>query len=262
MRQPTTQDPTVRPSAHPAARPATSPSAGARPPAGRPPVAESVPLRRLVAACLVLGVLLSFAWTLLQPPFPDGYNARLAAIDEAGTGGALSAFLFTVSQLPWLVAVVGVAWLAHRGSSRFAAAGGTLAVLGAFGHAVFGGAMLVGVLMARDAADRAVMAELLESIESSPLLVPFMAAGLLGTVFGLLLLGVALWRSRVVPRWVPLVLWAFLVVEFVGSSLSDYATYVSGVSLLLAFGALAHRVWTSGPTSPDVEVATTDPVPA
>jgi len=109
--------------------------------------------------------------------------------------------------------------------------------------------MLVGVLMARDAADRAVMAELLESIESSPLLVPFMAAGLLGTVLGLLLLGVALWRSGVVPRWVPLVLWAFLVVEFVGSNLSDYAPYVSGVCLLLAFGALAQRVWPSGPTA-------------
>ena len=207
------------------------------------------PWRRLVAVCLVLGVVLSLAWTLLQPPFPDGYDARLAAIDEAGTGGATSAFLFTVSQLPWLVAVVGIAWLAHQGSSRFATAGGILAVLGTFGHAVFGGVMLVGVLMARDVSDRAVMADLLESIESSPLLIPFMAAGLLGTVLGLLLLGVALWRSRVVPRWVPLVLWAFLVVEFVGVNLSDYATYVAGVCLLLAFGALAHRVWTDGPST-------------
>ena len=214
-----------------------------------PDPANAVPLRRLVAVCLVLGVVLSLAWTLLQPPFPDGYDARLAAIDGAGTGGAMSAFLFTVSQLPWLVAVVGIAWLAHPGSSRFAAAGGTLAVLGAFGHAVFGGAMLVTVLMARDAADRPVMAELLESIESSPLLIPFMAAGLLGTALGLLLLGVALWRSRVVPRWVPLVLWAFLVVEFVGVNLSDYATYVAGVCLLLSFGALAHRVWTDGPAA-------------
>lgn len=124
--------------------------------------------------------------------------------------------------------MVGVAWLA-RESSRLAMTGGTLAVLGGFGHAVFGGAMMVTVLMARDVADRPVMAGLLADIESSPLLVPFMAAGLLGTVLGILFLGVALWRSRVVPRWVPLVLWAFLVVEFVGANLSEYATYVAGL---------------------------------
>lgn len=214
------------------------PAAGA---ATLPPA--SMPLRRLFAACLVVAAVGSVVWVTLEPAFPNGYDARLAAIDEAGAAGAASAFLFTATQLPWLVAVVGIAWLAHRGSPRFAAAGGTLAVLGAFGHAVFGGAMVVGVLMAREAADRAVMADLLESMESTALLIPFMAAGLLGTVLGTLLLGVALWRSRVVARWVPLVLWAFLVVEFVGSSLSEYATYVSALCLLLSFGALAHRVW-------------------
>lgn len=205
-----------------------------------------VPLPRLFAACLALAAVGSLVWAVLQPPFPEGYGARLAAIDEAGTGAALSAFLFTATQLPWIVAVVGIAWLAHRGSSRFATAGGTLAVLGGFGHAVFGGAMLVTVLMARDVADRAVMAQLLEEIERSALLVPFMAAGLLGTVLGTVFLGVALWRSRVVPRWVPLVLWAFLVVEFVGSNLSDYATYLSSLCLLLAFGGLAQQLWTDG----------------
>lgn len=236
MSQPVTHEP--------ATRPVTSTAESSPDPTGAP-----VPLRRLFAACLVLAAAGSVAWVALEPPFPAGYDARLAAIDEAGTGAALSAFLFTATQLPWLVAVVGVAWLAHRGSSRFAAAGGTLAVLGAFGHAVFGGAMIVTVLMARDVADRAVMADLLKAIEISGLLVPFMAAGLLGTVVGTLLLGVALWRSRVVPRWVPLVLWAFLVVEFVGSNLSDYATYLSSLCLLLAFGALAHRLWTSAPAA-------------
>lgn len=233
MGQTTTDDLSVEPTPGP-----DHAGAGAALPAPAPR-----PLRRLFAACLVVAALGSVAWVTLQPAFPDGYDARLAAIDEAGAAGAASAFLFTTSQLPWLVAVIGIAWLAHRGSPRFAAVGGTLAVLGAFGHAVFGGAMLVGVLMARDVADRAVMADLFESMESTALLIPFMAAGLLGTVLGTLLLGVALWRSRVVARWVPLVLWAFLVVEFVGTNLSEYATYVSALCLLLAFGALAHRAW-------------------
>jgi hypothetical protein len=205
---------------------------------------RAFPLRRLLAVCLVVAALGSVVGAALQPAFPEGPGARLAAIEEAGTGGALSAFLFTAVQLPWMVAVVGIAWLAHRGSCRVAAVGGMFAATGAFGHAVFGGAMLVSVLMARDAADRAAMVRLLGSIESSALFLPFMLAGLLGTVLGTVLLGIALWRSRVVARWVPIALWAFLVVEFVGSNLSDYATYLSGVCLTLAFGALAHRTWT------------------
>lgn len=223
--------------------PAPTPTTPSPTPRTGPDPAGALALRRLFAACLAVTAVGSVTWVALEPPFPEGYDARLAAIDEAGTGAAVSAVLFTASQLPWIVAVVGIAWLAHRGSSRFATVGGTLAVIGGFGHAVFGGAMLVTVLMSRDADERAVMAGLLEAIEGSPLLVPFMAAGLLGTVLGTLFLGVALWRSRVVPRWVPLVLWAFLVVEFVGTGLSDHATYLSSVCLLLAFGALAQQLW-------------------
>jgi hypothetical protein len=223
------------------ARPATDPQTTQR---------TTRPLRRLFASALAVAAAGSVMWVALEPPFPDGYAARLAAIDEAGASAAVSALGFTLTQLPWLVAVVGIAWLARGGAPRVAAAGGTLAVLGAFGHAVFGGAMLVSVLMAQDVANRAAYSELLEAVEYSALFVPFMAAGLLGTVLGTLLLGVALWRSRVVPRWVPLVLWAFLVVEFVGSNLSDQARYVSSVCLLFGFGAVARRLWVADRDEP------------
>jgi hypothetical protein len=215
--------------------------------------------RGLVAASLVAAAVASVVWVALEPPFPEGYVDRLAAIDEAGTSAAVSAFLFTASQLPWLVAVLGIAWVARRGAPRTSTVGAVLATLGAFGHAVFGGAMLVTVLMAGDAANREVYAGLLEEMEFSPLLMVFAAAGLLGTVLGLLLLGVALWRSRAVPRWLPLVLWAFLVVEFVGSNLSDYATYASSLCLLVAFGELARHVW-EGPTDRTPTQATTPAV--
>jgi hypothetical protein len=208
------------------------------------------PFRVLVAASLVAAAGLSLVWVALEPPFPDGYAARLAAIEEAGPSAAVSAFLFTVNQLPWLVAVLGIAWLAHRGAPRTSVAGGILATLGAFGHAVYGGAMIVSVLMAQDAAHRPAHAALLEDMEHSPLLMVFAAAGLAGTVIGLTVLGVALWRSGEVARWVPVALWAFLVVEFVGSNLSDLATYASGLCLAVSFGALARQVWRSGRRDP------------
>ena len=69
-----------------------------------------------------------------------------------------------------------------------------------------------------------------------------MAAGLLGTVLGVLLLSIALFRSRTGPRWVGPVLWAFLVVEFVGSNLSEWASPVSVALYAVALGAIALTV--------------------
>ena len=196
------------------------------------------------SAALVAAALLSVAWTALQPPFSQNYAERLAAIDEAGASATVSASLFALSQLPMLAGLLGVAHLIRRGAPILSNLGGSLAVVGVFGHSVFGGFALAQVAMAGDQANRELYAALVEQIESSPFMA-FAAAGLIGTVLGMLLLGVGLWRSRVVPRWVPMLWWLFLLVEFVGTSLSDYAAYVSSVCLLVVFGALAAAVWRS-----------------
>ena len=165
--------------------------------------------------------------------------------------------MFPVSQLFMLAAVLAIAHLIRSGAPILSNLGATLAVVGVIGHAVFAGSALMTVTMAHDPANRDVYASLAEDFESSPF-IAFAAAGLLGTVLGLLLLSIGLWRARITPRWVPATLWAFLVVEFVGSALSDYAKYVSLICFGLAFVALARTVM-EGPRS-DWEVATA-PVP-
>ena len=87
-----------------------------------------------------------------------------------------------------------------------------------------------------------VYAGLLERLEAEPTLLPFMVAGLLGTVLGVLLLSIAWWRSRTAPRWVAPMLWAFLVVEFVGSNLSAWATYLSVLLYLVSVCTVAVRL--------------------
>lgn len=198
--------------------------------------------RSVAAAGLVAAAVSSIVWTVTSPEFPDGYEARLGAIAETGTTGLISAAFFAASQLPMLVAILAIAHLARPRSPRAAAAGLTLGVLGVIGHAVFGGISLVSVVMAGDTANRAVHAEILATVESTPAIMMFAVAGLLGTVLGLLVLSIALYRSRAVAPWIPMVLWLFLVVEFVGTGLSDYATYVAGACLLIAFAGLARAV--------------------
>lgn len=198
----------------------------------------AVARRLLVAGSLVLTAALSAVSSALSPDFPDGYAAQLAAIEAGGGAATVSALTFTLAQLPFLVAVLGVAHLVRRRSPRLAAVGGALAVLGGFGHAVFGGTAMVRLSMAADPANREAHAEVLSNLESGPALL-FMVMGLLGTVLGLLLLAVAVWRSPAAPRWTGPLLVAFLVVEFVGSGLSEWAGYLAVLLYLAALTGLA-----------------------
>ena len=103
----------------------------------------------------------------------------------------------------------GLGHLLRERAPRLSLVGTCLASLGAFGHAVFGGVALVTVSMAQETAERARMAALLQDVESSPAMV-FAATGLLGTVLGLVVLSVGLWRTRVAPRWVPVLVGGFM----------------------------------------------------
>lgn len=196
-------------------------------------------LRILAAASLVATAALSLLWTLLAPEFHADPAAQLAGIADAGTPATLSALGFVVSQLPFAVGLVLLAAWLRPASPRLATTGGVLALLGAFGHTVVGGAMLLQPLMASTPTHRDAYAVLLGDMESWPPMLPFFASGLLGTVLGLLLLSIAHLRSRRSPRWVAPALWGFLVLEFVGSNLSEYATYLGGVLYLAALGGLA-----------------------
>ena len=202
------------------------------------PCSPSPYRRNIAAAGLAVTAVLSAVSVVLQPTFVDGYAARLAAIDEAGPRAAVSAVAFVLGQLPLLVGVLGVAHLLRGRAPRLSTVAATLCGLGAFGHSVFGGISLVYVVAAGDEADRTAYASLVRQVEESPVMV-FAALGLLGTVLGLLLLGVSLWRSQLVARWIPVALWVFLVVEFAGSGLSSYASFVSGVLFVVVAGALA-----------------------
>ena len=196
--------------------------------------------RRFVAASLVVTALLSTLWTVTEPDLSGDHADWLGSMAEAGGRVKISGLAFVLAQLPFIVGMAGLArWLRP---SRLAAVGGVLAVLGGFGHAVYGGVMLTQTVMAEDRSNLDVYAGLLERLEGEPTLLPFMVAGLLGTVLGVLLLSIAWWRSRTAPRWVAPTLWAFLVVEFVGVNLSEWATYLSVLLYLVALCAIATRL--------------------
>jgi hypothetical protein len=209
----------------------------------------SRPARILAAVCLVLTALLSVVSVLLQPEFSADPAARLAVIRAAGTSATVSALTFALSQLPFLVAVVAIAVLAHRRAPRTAWTGGVLGVVGGFGHTVFAGIAMSYLALAADATHRATLSTVITRVEAGPAKL-FMAMGLLGTVLGLVFLGVALFRSCAVERWIPVSLWAFVVLEFAFSGVATWASLVAGLVYLAAFTGIAITlVRTSGPAA-------------
>ncbi len=200
--------------------------------------------RQAASVGLVTTAVLMLVSTSLSPPFPGNFEDLLAEIDAAGSSATISAVAFTLAQLPFVAAVLGIGHLLRGRSPLLSNLGTTLALVGAFGHSVYGGVAMVQLTMAGDEANRAVHADTLTGVESGPA-VAFMAMGLIGTVLGILLLAIGLWRARVSPRWVAPVLGAFLVVEFAGQSVSEWASQVSIVLYLAAFTALAVTIWRS-----------------
>jgi hypothetical protein len=198
-------------------------------------------IRASVAVSLIIAAALTVISVPLMPDFSGGNADRLQAIGEAGGTATFSALCFVVSQLFFGIGLVGVAHLVRGRVPRLATLGGILVLLGAFGHAVFGGVNVVMLLMAQDLGALATHAAVLDRGEQG-LGIPFMAAGLLGTVFGLILLGIAVWRGGFGPRWVGPAMIVWVLVEFIGSGLSEWASYASGVLYAVIFGTLALAV--------------------
>lgn len=194
---------------------------------------------RLLAAraALVLGPVIAGVSVMFQPDLSGTTREQLAALGDSPLA-AVSAVAFLVSQLPLLVTILAIGRLIQERAPRLSAWGTALGVVGCFGHTVFGGISMAYVEMASNEKHRDVYAGLMSQIQDSPVML-FSAAGLLGTVVGLLLLGIGLFRTSIGPVWVGPAVWAFLVVEFVGSSVSRYASYLSVLLLAAAFFALA-----------------------
>jgi len=201
---------------------------------------------RLLAAraSLVLAPVLAALSVVLQPDMNGDSTHQLSVLGT--TPAAVSAAAFLVSQLPMLVAVLAIGRLLLPPATRLSSWGTGLGVLGCLGHVAFGGLSLSLVMMARDPEHRQVYAGLLDSIFNSPIML-VSVVGLAGTVVGLLILGIGIFRTRTGPIWVGPAIWAFLVVEFVGSSLSPKASYLSVLLLGAAFWALVPSLTAAQP---------------
>ncbi|GAA1055532.1 hypothetical protein GCM10017608_29560 [Agromyces luteolus] len=205
--------------------------------------------RVLVAGSLVAAIATAVVGILLQPEFPDDPGEYVELL--AGSASAAAGLqLFLWSQVFWAIGLVGLAHSASHRSPVLATLGAVFSGLGAFGHAAYGGASLVTLGMARYALESGDLdaAQAAFATTQGGDFIPYLLAGLAGTVLGVVLVAVALLRSAVAPRWVAIALLVWTVVEFVLPNVLSGAwiTYASLVIGVIAFTGGAVSVLRGG----------------
>ncbi len=187
----------------------------------------------------------------LQPHLSGLPVDHLDEVAEASSAMTASYLCFTIAQLFLIAGVIGIADLLRTRTPRLAGWAGVLGVLGAFGHAVFGGFTLVMITIAKDTAHLDVHREVLQAAQNGPIAV-FSLLGLIGLIPTILLLAIALLRSRVTARWVPAALLAFLVIQ---GGLSGVVVWASLLSSLIAGAAFCMLAVTILRSHQEVRVA-------
>lgn len=150
-----------------------------------------------------------------------------------GPSRFLAFVLLGLLALGFLVpAVLGVAYFLVTRQPRLALVGAGLLVTGILCSAVVQGIQLVQHQMVDESADREQMVALLERLEAGFGLRVVFVLFLLGLILGWLVLSVALLRHSAVPRAVPVLILASLVVNVAGWELLSRFVFLAGLGWL------------------------------
>ncbi|MEN3536427.1 DUF6796 family protein [Microbispora sp. ZYX-F-249] len=183
-----------------------------------PASGTAVKARRLTAAALVGGALLNGAESIgmryLLPPKPEAAAAKLQMIADTGARYPVLVTLGTLAVPLMCAGFLTLSRLVGRRAPRTGRAAAALLLTGMFGFFGMHVLALAQVPLSRSA-DPAQAGALLDMVEKDALLgVLFTAPFLAGCALGMLVLVAGLLRTGALPRWIPLTLLAFLVVDF------------------------------------------------
>lgn len=200
---------------------------------------KSLP-RLAIGWSLVLGPLAYLVSSIASPPLHGTDAASLAEIARHPDRFYVYALLLTIGTMLFVPALVGLMQLLRDGAPWLASLGGGLAGLGIL--VALGDSMteLMFWQMGSPAADRAQMVALAHRYGTATGSSLIFAIGGIAIILGFVLVGVGLWRARVVPAWAALCVPAGVIVNIVGFSAHSVPILVaSSIVLLAGFGRVA-----------------------
>jgi hypothetical protein len=158
--------------------------------------------RRFGAVALVIGPLAVVAGSLFEVSGDDDSVATSLSKIARHQGEQRVLVVVDLIAAFMLPAMIYLMRLSRRGAPRLAIVGGAVAFVGWLGGLISLGGSDVLLYRAARLPDRSVAIGLVKSVVGDPGFVVPEAAFIIGHLVGMLLLGIALWRSRVVPAWV------------------------------------------------------------
>lgn len=196
-----------------------------------------------LATSMIVAPLFLVASALVSPQLKSDEAAQLNVIAAHPTRWYWFTLLLLIGSILLIPALLGIAALAYERSPRLATVGGSLAILGsliAIGDVM---SQFVSWQMVADGADRTQMAALLHRFDNAAGVGVVFNVGGLSVLIGVVLLTVALIRTRVAPVWAAVGLSVSTLLNVVAFSSANAAgVAVSWVVLLVAMGWIGARV--------------------
>ena len=200
----------------------------------------NVTFRRRLAGLALIGAFATLLISELVGPRGTDTNLELLDAVAADRAGYLaSALLVLASTVLFIPAVLGILGLVRERARVIGHLGVGFGFLGALGHTAFVTYALFVAELA-DAGPRAQMAALLDDLDSglAGIVMPF----IMSFALSLLLMGIALYRARAVPRWVLLVVTAAVVIELAAPTGTLAAAVLKQGLVTVGFGYLGVRL--------------------
>jgi hypothetical protein len=163
--------------------------------------------RVLLAVVAPLPMLFMGIYYLISPVDGDASFKETVAATAADPGRFE---LMQWLQVPFFLlipAMFAAAWVSRRSAPRLATAGGLLAVGGmSAGFFLLDGVVMPAYLTVHDGLDASAVEKFTDAVGKQATVQIGSLLFILAVTFGLLLLGIALWRSKVAPAWMGIAL--------------------------------------------------------
>jgi hypothetical protein len=195
--------------------------------------------RKLVAGTsLIIAPACGLAWSLTQDPF-TGYANELTFVSEHMNRWVMGTYLGILMSYIFIPAILGVIHLVEQRSAVLAYLGGGLACVGAAFHGSVLGFQLAEAPLTASGLDGERLTAITMSLYDHPAFT-MIVMPVFALYAGLLLLSIAIWRSRGIGIWVPLLIVSGIGIELF--STLDFKARIMFVFFLIAFGGLGVKI--------------------
>ena len=209
-------------------------------------IGNAAHFRRIVAGLCLLAAPLVFAAAEITPQPSGSAAAQLASYAQHRDQLLAGLLLGIASSMLFVPALFGLLHQIRERGVVYAHVAAAMIIYGVVAVAALWGVNATFWVMVKPGMNRSAMVTLLNGIEHAPAVGAPLLAGHYLFALGVVLLGVAVWRARLAPRWAGILVVLFPVADVVLSPIGDVASaLISSAIGLVGFGALGLRMLTT-----------------